>query len=293
MIGKIWNVLAQILCYQPGSANIIKPFFENLNNENVNDEKYVNLLKTFSTYQLEVLYKNGIIPKEKINFLFSSSKNKSFFSFEDLQDNNTIKDHNIEEIISEDKIFELQEFIQESDIQQFKLIFESFNEVQEMEIPLIQYCIMKNAIECFKYLLVNGYDDPNKTMEEDNPNSANYNWKNEHRYQWNCMATAIYFGNNEIIKILENRRAENRQNLTYIVAAILSYRNANVTKILDELQNSDEFKNYLNTGFLAAAKSNNLKEAEILLSKGARINIKDIIYLYIKIIFFFTIIKNK
>ena len=28
---------------------------------------------------------------------------------------------------------------------------------------------MKNAIECFKYLLVNGFDDPNKTMDEQNP----------------------------------------------------------------------------------------------------------------------------
>ena len=38
-----------------------------------------------------------------------------------------------------------------------------------MEIPLIQYCVMKNAIECFKYLLVNGFDDPNKTMKDQNP----------------------------------------------------------------------------------------------------------------------------
>ena len=27
-----------------------------------------------------------------------------------------------------------------------------------MKIPLIQYYIMKNAIKCFKYLFVNGYD---------------------------------------------------------------------------------------------------------------------------------------
>ena len=282
MIERIWRTLAQILYDRNDLINTIKPFFVNLKNENINDEKFNPLLKTFSKYQLLALYQNGIITKQKFNSLIPNVPN--------LYTNDKPQ---IERIISGDKINELQKLYQEKNIKTFNIIIKPFREVVKMKIPLIQYSIMKNAIECFKYLLVNGYDDPNKTMEEDNPNSANYNWKNEHRYQWNCMATAIYFGNNEIIKILENRRAENRQNLTYIEAAILSYRNANVTKILDELQNSDEFKNYLNTGFLAAAKSNNLKEAEILLSKGARINIKDIIYLYIKIIFFFTIIKNK
>ena len=283
MIERIWKNLGQILYDRNDLINTIKPFFVNLKNETINDEKYTSLLETFSKSQLLAFYQNGIISKEKFISLIPNDK--------ELYTND--ENQTIETIISGDKINELQQLNQERNIETFNTIIKPFKEVEKMKIPLIQYCIMKNAIECFKYLLVNGYDDPNKTMEEDNPNSANYNWKNEHRYQWNCMATAIYFGNNEIIKILENRRAENRQNLTYIEAAILSYRNANVTKILDELQNSDEFKNYLNTGFLAAAKSNNLKEAEILLSKGARINIKDIIYLYIKIIFFFTIIKNK
>ena len=72
----------------------------------------------------------------------------------------------IEEIISGDKIKELEKLLQEKDIKSFNTITKSFLEVKKMEIPLIQYCIMKNAIECFKYLLVNGYDDPNKTMEE-------------------------------------------------------------------------------------------------------------------------------
>ena len=42
-----------------------------------------------------------------------------------------------------------------------------------MKSPLIQYCVMKNAIECFKYLLVNGFGDPNKTMEEQKKISRN------------------------------------------------------------------------------------------------------------------------
>ena len=80
-------------------------------------------------------------------------------------------------------------------------------EVDQMEIPIIQYCIMKNAIECFKFLLVNGYDDPNKAI-----GNSSY-WD---RYKWDCMATAIYYGNNEIINILENRGIEKGNNQSHI-----------------------------------------------------------------------------
>ena len=74
----------------------------------------------------------------------------------------------IEEIISGDKIKELEKLLQEKDIKTFNTITKSFLEAKEMEIPLIQYCIMKKAIECFKYLLVNCFDDPNITSEIDN-----------------------------------------------------------------------------------------------------------------------------
>ena len=45
---KIWRVLAQILFYRNDLIETIKPFFENLKNENINDEKYITFLKTFS-----------------------------------------------------------------------------------------------------------------------------------------------------------------------------------------------------------------------------------------------------
>ena len=77
----------------------------------------------------------------------------------------------IEEIISGDEIKELEKLLQEKDIKAFNTITKSFLEVEKMKIPLIQYCIIKKAIECFKYLLVNGFDDPNKPMEEENPES--------------------------------------------------------------------------------------------------------------------------
>ena len=69
MIVKIWRALAQILFYRNDLIEIIKPFFENLKNEKINDEKYIPLLKTFSKYQLKALYENGIISEEKFNLL--------------------------------------------------------------------------------------------------------------------------------------------------------------------------------------------------------------------------------
>ena len=173
MIAKIWRVLAQILFYRNDLIETIKPFFENLKNENINDEKYISLLKTFSKDQLKVLYENGIIAEEKLNLLIPNNQKKNQSSTNEINftvnDNNTI--FKIEEIISGDKIKELEKLLQENDIKTFNTITKSFLEVETMEIPPIQYCIMKKAIECFKYLLVNGFDDPNKTMEELNPES--------------------------------------------------------------------------------------------------------------------------
>ena len=59
----------------------------------------------------------------------------------------------IEEIILGDKIKELKTLLQEKDIKTLYIITKYFLEVEKMEIPLIQYCIMKKAIECFKYCL--------------------------------------------------------------------------------------------------------------------------------------------
>ena len=51
---KIWKVLAQVLFYRNDLIKIIKHFFENLKYENINDEKSIPLLQTFSEGQLEV-----------------------------------------------------------------------------------------------------------------------------------------------------------------------------------------------------------------------------------------------
>ena len=74
MIVKIWRRLAQILFYRNDLIETVKPFFENLKNENINDEKYNPFLKTFSKYLLKALYENGIITEEKFNLLISENQ---------------------------------------------------------------------------------------------------------------------------------------------------------------------------------------------------------------------------
>ena len=80
MIVKIWRALAQILFYRNDLIETIKPFFENLKNENINDEQYIPLLlKTFSKYQLKALYENEIIAEETFNLFIP--KNQSRLNF--------------------------------------------------------------------------------------------------------------------------------------------------------------------------------------------------------------------
>ena len=126
---------------------------------------------------------------------------------------------------------------------------------------------MKNAIECFKYLFVNGYDDPIKIMKED----PRWNFFNNKQYKWDCMATAIYYGNNEIIKILEGKGSEKGNNISHIEAAIQSYRNIIAKDLIEKLIEEKE-KNQLNVALISSANNNNIKVAELLIRKGININ---------------------
>ena len=303
MIKKIWGVLTQILCHRNDLVYIIKPFFANLKNENINDQKYLPLLETFPKYQLEALYQNGIISRnefDEIQLNYEKKLKKFIFMHDNIKFHDPINyynDESVEEIISADTINELQELIQEKDIKNFSLLTRPFKEVKTMHIPLIQYCIMKNAIKCFKYLLVNGFDDPHKCME------VHYMFQKQHlrkinnqKYKWDCMATAIYYGNKEVIKILEDKQIE-KENPATIEAAILSYRNTIAKALIDEMtennnnndnndndnnnnneNNDNKDKNFLNVPLFASVISNNIKGGELLIKKGANINVNDINY---------------
>ena len=274
---EIWRMLTQILSYRNDLIEVIRPFFENLKNENIHDEKFDQLLKTFSKYQIETLYKNGIITEEKVHSLIPNTENQKENRNQSstkganltVNENNNI---NIDEIISDDKTEELKKLILEKDLKTFNTIKKSFLEVEERKIPLIQYCIQKNAIECFKYLLVNGYDDPNKTMIELN--------QNENRHEFDCLASAIFFGNKEIIGILEDKGIQKGKNASHIEAAILSYRNHIAKEIVDEIIEKNEkieIEHNLSIGIISSSKNNNIKGGELLIRNGANINTNNII----------------
>ena len=126
---QIWRVLAQILFYRNDLIETIKPFFENLKNENINDEKYIPLLKTFSKNQLEVLYQNVIITEEKLNLLIPKNQKENQNQSSTKETNSTLNDINtkIEDIISGDKVTELDKLVQEKDIKTFNTITNFFS----------------------------------------------------------------------------------------------------------------------------------------------------------------------
>ena len=125
MINEIWRALTQILQDRNDLATIVKPFYHNLKNQNINNEKYDSFLKTFSRFELEVLFKSQIITKERFYSFFPGYENK-------------IEDNMIEAILLHDQVDELQKFLQENpfDINIFN-INKSFRNVKTMQIPLI------------------------------------------------------------------------------------------------------------------------------------------------------------
>ena len=102
------------------------------------------------------------------------------------------------------------------------------------------------------------------------------------------MATAIYFGNKKIIKILEEKGIEIGKKTAHIEEAILSYRNIIAKEIIEDL--NEQIQNILNLSITASAKNNYIKGVEFLMTKGADIKAKDIFYLNIIALFLIKII---
>ena len=155
------------------------------------------------------------------------------------------------------------------------------------------------------------------------------NLKRIRRYKWNSLATAQYFGNKEIVRILETRLnnneiMENIKPLSYIEASFFSYQNSIIKQIIEDMEqnqnNQEYYKKILNRGIITCSQNNNIQGAELvikkgcniktwdeydfkapihyaaefnskevgelLIAKGADVNVKDIIYQNIKIILF-------
>jgi len=271
----IWRDLIQILSYRNDLIDTIKPFFGQLRNNNnntiytINDRKHIPFLKSFTHFQHEILYHYEIIKEE----IYADLVPKPKISPINLLESSNPDEEIVKEIIKGDKIKELQRLINEKGINAISPIIGSFIEVGRMEIPIIAECIIQKATKCFKFLLINGIEDPSKTLEE------RVFFSSEHRFEWDCMGIAIYYGDVENITILEEYNIEKGNNPGHIEAAIFSYRNGFVKAITNKMKEEDENMNneILKIGLFAAAKNNNIKGAEILINKGANIHAKDIV----------------
>ena len=107
MKGRIWRFLSQILFNRRDLINVINPFMQNLDNENINNSKFIPLLQRFPKNELDVLYKKKIISEEIYSSLISrKNESKSFLDSSSIKtDPNSIKE-TIKRIIREDKINE-------------------------------------------------------------------------------------------------------------------------------------------------------------------------------------------
>ena len=282
---KIWNFLAKILLFRKDLINILEPFLKNLNNKSrnkkyeMNDEKYIPFLKSFSKYQLELFHKFGIITKNLLNNLLIDKNDSSENMIIDSPLLKINENQKLDEIIGGDKCEELIKLINEKDINQINTITASLNDTQKIIIPIIQYCIMKKAKHCFNFLILNGIDDPTRIMEvikiKEEENIQTENSSDEipeqkrqiKKYEWDCMATAIYFGDIDIIKLLEEKGFKKGINLSHIEAAILSYRNSIVKEIIDNNETM------LNKALFTSTINNNITGIKLLIGKGININI--------------------
>jgi len=285
---KVWRQLIQILSFRNDVVSIIKPFFFNLNRNTILNQKYDPFLNSLSKYHLELLYNYKILPKDKYAFLIYNNGSIRFST-------NTKIEEIIHEIIEGDNVEKLQILIREKDFKEMSSINKPFNEVEKMKIPLLQYCVIKQAIKCFKFLLINGIGDPTITMQEQNPmilRDSDFKKITEvKRYEWDCMATAIYFGKTEIETILEEQGFEKGNNLVHLEAAILSYRSFTMKTIIASIeeqndqsdqndqnnQNNEFFLKCLNIALSTSSKNNYIRAIEFFINKGADVNLLNMI----------------
>ena len=267
---QIWRQLTNILTHRDDLVNIIKPFFQELKNSNnnekynLNEKKHIPFLKILPWYQLDVLHDYKIIDENLYLAVVTMNSSKPLDSM----------DERVFEIIKGDKVEDLQRLIR---IQGHLIpISRPFKEAQKMTIPVIHECVIQKAIKCFKFLLINGIDDPKQSMQDRKLDPKNYYWDREYNFQWDCMALAIYYGEMDFVKMLEEIGIEIGDDTYHIEAAILSYRNAIVKKIISNLNGKKGWliNKTLYNGLIASTKNNNIKGAELLINNGAKINVE-------------------
>ena len=201
----------------------------------------------------------------------------------------------------------IEELIENDDIDNFKILSNSnsfdFNQKIEKNnelyhysrIPIILYCIEKNAIKCFKFALINGADPTQKS--ETIKISLQYPYKKEYKKVWDAYGFASSKGNLQIIRMLEERNIEASK---YLIKGCIKFhqkvifewikkpKNLILNQGIKEIilyENYELFDLFLQIGnlndqspILYAAQFNKENMAKIIVSKGANINVKDIHY---------------
>ena len=295
---KIWRQLIQMLSFREDLIDTIKPFLNSLKNHNneqydINEEKHIPFLKSLSKFYLNKLHSSKIINEEKYQAFISQK----------VSTNDWYKEkpkpiyETVEEILKKDKLDDFKLLILNKGIDSISPNPKSFNEVEEKSIPIIHDCLIHNAIRCFKYLLINGID-PTKRIQERQSSDlfllANFNHFIEIKiYEWDCMTLAIYYGQVEIMKILEEFGIEKGNNPEHIEAAVLSYRNSTIKSIINKLKENNEdpikINHFFLIGLLASGRSNYIKWGEYFIDNGEKKNIEQINILEM---FHFTLQNN-
>ena len=275
------------------------------NNINFKPDPYMDMLltsvidDTFDGYDYVELLETYI---EKYLYEELKKQNKPDLHFEKITRGINRKSLNIREKT------QIEEIIEKDDINSFRLLSNdsdfNFNEIIQRDsdlfvyskIPLILYCIERNAIKCFKYALLNGADPSAKCIlvTENNFGGLKIN------DQWDGYGFAGAIGSLQIIKLLEGQNIPLNQNLmegcskfhqNHLIHWIekehktllkdgliecIRYRNYEGFEIISQNIDIINFSIQLSqknfSTFFYAALTDSKEIGELLISKGADIN---------------------
>lgn len=242
---RIQNNLLKMLFFRPDLIELIKSFLPD------NTQGRIVSKLCYPSEFLDFLQKNKIEIKNVLKCPSIKEDGSQYY---------------IKKIIKEDNLNLLQKEIEKEDNINITIV-DSFFELENMNIPILHYCIMKNAMKCFKFLILSG---ANPLLNMEVPYFAD-----ENQYKWNCITVTICFGNWEMMKILEERGVNKINNTNVWEAAALTHRNQLLNAVNFNKDDISNFQECLNKAMLSAIKGNNLKGLKILLSKGANVNAKD------------------
>jgi len=263
MRGEIQKSLIKTEFYRPELIRVLKNFLEK---EDLK-ENIPGFCRT--PIFLEYLRKNDIEVDIKVEDEKEKEKEKDMKNKDDAgnEENNSSK---IKKIIEEDN---LELFQQETEKDKNIILEETFFEAKNMKIPIIHFCVMKKAMKCYKFLILNGADPSVKLCEQSGTSNGRTGRRfgraqePKHIYEWDCISVAIAFGEWEMMKILEERGIDKLNNPSVWEAAGLTHRNRLLKQFIEMKEEMDRttFADCLKKGIEGSVKGNNLKGLKLLM----------------------------